>query len=175
MTIKAPVSLCLIVKNEAPRLEKCLNSIKDYVSEIVIVDTGSDDNTVEIAKQYTDKIEVYTDCNNENGTIRSFSEARNRSFSKATQPWILWIDGDDWVQHPERLAEVVADYDRRRIGQPCFVMFPYEYSHDEHGNCTLHHYRERLICHGSNEPYFHCVNHVHEVIIPISGAPVFHP
>lgn len=48
--MKNKVSLCMIVKNEEYYLPKCLNSIKDIVDEIVIVDTGSTDKTVEIAK-----------------------------------------------------------------------------------------------------------------------------
>lgn len=74
--MKAPVSLCIIVKNE-PLLENCLKSIKDYVEEIVIVDTGSTDNTPEIAKKYADIFEVYTGCNDPvTGLIEDFSNAR---------------------------------------------------------------------------------------------------
>ena len=59
MTKKAPVSLCIIVKNE-PIFENCLKSIRDYVQEIVVVDTGSTDNTPEIAKKYDpDDIQKY--------------------------------------------------------------------------------------------------------------------
>ena len=50
------ISLCMIVKNEEAVLGRCLESIKDMVDEIIIVDTGSMDNTKNIAKRYTDKI-----------------------------------------------------------------------------------------------------------------------
>ncbi len=50
------VSLCMIVKNEEEVLARCLDSIHDLVDEINIIDTGSDDKTVEIAKQYTDRV-----------------------------------------------------------------------------------------------------------------------
>ncbi|GIQ70738.1 hypothetical protein XYCOK13_35620 [Xylanibacillus composti] len=50
------VSLCMIVKNEEDTLSRCLDTIADLVDEINIVDTGSTDSTVEIARQYTDRV-----------------------------------------------------------------------------------------------------------------------
>jgi len=82
------ISCCMIVKNEDAVLEKCLNSIKDFVDEIVVVDTGSTDNTVKIAEQYTDKIFFHPWEN-------SFSKARNQSISHATGDWIFIIDADE--------------------------------------------------------------------------------
>ena len=52
------ISLCMIVKNEEKVLARCLDSIADLMDEIIIVDTGSSDNTKEIAKKYTDKISI---------------------------------------------------------------------------------------------------------------------
>ncbi len=82
------VSLCMIVKNEEDNLPRCLESIKDIVDEIIIVDTGSTDKTVEIAKSYGAKV-YYLKWNN------NFSEARNESLKYATKDWILILDGDD--------------------------------------------------------------------------------
>ena len=82
------ISAVMIVKNEESCLETCLKSIQG-VDEIIIVDTGSKDKTIEIAKKYTDK--VYTDYKwNDN-----FAEARNYAKSKATGKWILSIDADE--------------------------------------------------------------------------------
>ena len=50
------ISLCMIVKNEEQVLARCLESVKDIVDEIVLVDTGSEDKTREIARKYTEKI-----------------------------------------------------------------------------------------------------------------------
>ena len=55
----ATISLCMIVKNEEKTLARCLNSVYDLVDEIIIVDTGSSDRTVEIAAQFTEKIYRY--------------------------------------------------------------------------------------------------------------------
>ncbi|MGN2338865.1 glycosyltransferase [Clostridium cagae] len=83
-----PLSLCMIVKNEEKNLERCLESIKDIVDEIIIVDTGSIDNTLKIAEKYNAKIFFYKWDN-------SFANARNYSLSKASKDWILIMDADD--------------------------------------------------------------------------------
>ena len=82
------LSLCMIVKNEENTLSRCLESVKDIVDEIIIVDTGSTDNTVEIAKSYGAKVFFYKWDN-------SFANARNYSLSKASKDWILIMDADD--------------------------------------------------------------------------------
>lgn len=86
--MKNQVSLCMIVKDEEEYLPKCLSSIKDIVDEIIIVDTGSSDKTVEIAKNFGAKV-YYFKWNND------FSEARNESLKYATKDWILILDADD--------------------------------------------------------------------------------
>jgi len=80
----------MIVKNEQEVLEKCLRSAVAYVDEIVIVDTGSSDNTKQIAQKFTDKIYDFTWCND-------FSRARNYSVSKAENDWILILDADEVI------------------------------------------------------------------------------
>lgn len=81
------ISACLIVRNEEKMIENCLKSLKDF-DEIIVVDTGSIDRTIKIAKKYTNKI--YNFKWNDD-----FSEARNFSISKATGDWILYIDADE--------------------------------------------------------------------------------
>ncbi len=84
------LSLCMIVRNEADYLEECLDSVKDIVDEIIIVDTGSTDSTKEIAKRFNAKI-IEHKWNND------FSEARNISLAHATKDWILVIDADETI------------------------------------------------------------------------------
>ncbi|MCW3058182.1 MAG: hypothetical protein JWQ02_3 [Capsulimonas sp.] len=91
VTTGAPtISLCMIVKNEERVLGHCLQSIKPWVDEIIIVDTGSTDKTVAIAEEHGARVFHFpwTD---------SFSEARNVSLSHATCDWILWMDADDTI------------------------------------------------------------------------------
>lgn len=82
------LSCCMIVKNEEEFLARCLESVKPYVDEIVIVDTGSQDRTVEIARNYTERIFFHAWEND-------FSKHRNQSISYAQGEWILQIDADE--------------------------------------------------------------------------------
>lgn len=84
------ISLCMIVKNEEDTLTRCLESIKGIPDEIIIIDTGSTDNTLNIAKQWTENIFSYEWKDN-------FADARNYSFQKATKDYILWLDADDII------------------------------------------------------------------------------
>ena len=160
----------MIVRNESKLLEAGLKQIRPYVAEICIVDTGSADSTPEIAKKYADKFEIYTDCNDADGRILDFSKARSRSFSHATQPWVMWMDGDDEIVGAENLFDVIHQYEDASRHGPVSIMMPYEYSHDANGNCTCLHYRERLM---SPVNAFRWTNWVHEVMIPINGSQQF--
>jgi glycosyltransferase involved in cell wall biosynthesis len=86
----ATVSVCLIVKNEEAVLKRCLDSLKDIADEYVIVDTGSDDSTKEIASAYTDRIYdlEWTD---------DFAAARNYAFSKCSCDYIYSADADEML------------------------------------------------------------------------------
>jgi glycosyltransferase involved in cell wall biosynthesis len=89
MKKKTPrISLCMIVKNEEDCLERCLKSVCDHVDEIVIVDTGSTDKTVEIAERYHAKVYHHPWEND-------FSKHRNQSISYATGNWIFQLDADE--------------------------------------------------------------------------------
>ncbi len=85
---KPTISACMIVKNEEELLPDCLESIRDWVDEIVIVDTGSTDKTIEIAQLY--KAKIY-----QQKWEGNFSKHRNYSIEKATSDWILIIDADE--------------------------------------------------------------------------------
>ncbi|HPZ18550.1 MAG TPA: glycosyltransferase [Fervidobacterium sp.] len=85
------LSVAMIMKNEENNLDRALGSIKPYVDEIVIVDTGSTDNSVEIAKKYTDKIFFHE-------WKDDFSEARNYSLQFPTCDWVLIYDADEEVR-----------------------------------------------------------------------------
>jgi len=88
------LSLCMIVKDEEAVLGRCLDSVKDWVDEIIIVDTGSTDGTKEIARQYTDKVYDFQ-------WINDFSAARNESLKHATGTWILVMDADEYFEETE--------------------------------------------------------------------------
>lgn len=102
------ISACIITKNEENNLKKCLNSIKNYVSEIIINDTGSTDNTLGIAKSYNCKVI-------QNEWQEDFSLARNQAIKIATQPFILTIDADEELVNGKELLPTVAKA-RKNIG-----------------------------------------------------------
>lgn len=85
------LSLCMIVKNEEDNLKRCLESVKDIVDEMIIVDTGSTDSTEQIAESFGAKIYHYP-------WDDSFSNARNYSMKFAVCDWILLMDGDDELE-----------------------------------------------------------------------------
>lgn len=85
---QATVSACMIVKNEEELLPGCLDSIRDWIDEIIIVDTGSTDRTIEIAKSYGAKIYHQEWEGN-------FSKHRNYSLDLATSDWVFIIDADE--------------------------------------------------------------------------------
>ncbi len=84
---KPLISLCMIVKNEALRLEKTLEAARPYVDEMVIVDTGSSDGTPDIARRFTDRVFNFT-------WIDDFSAARNYAISQCRGQWLLNLDAD---------------------------------------------------------------------------------
>lgn len=87
---KQTISLCMITKNEESLLSQALSSVQSLVDEIVIVDTGSNDTTLEIAKKYNSKIINFN-------WTDDFSAARNASIENATGDWILVIDADELI------------------------------------------------------------------------------
>ncbi len=82
------ISLCMIVRNEAQNVELALQSACHFVDEVVIVDTGSTDNTIEICRKYTEKIYNFR-------WLNDFSAARNEAIKYATKDWILMLDADE--------------------------------------------------------------------------------
>ncbi|WP_418039702.1 glycosyltransferase [Paenibacillus xylanilyticus] len=94
------ISLCMIVKDEEDGLRRCLESVRGIVDEIIIVDTGSADDTLRIAALYGAKI-IRAEWNGD------FAAARNQSLTAATQPWILVLDADEvWGQTEQMKTEL---------------------------------------------------------------------
>lgn len=89
--IKLPISVCIIAKNEEKHIGNCLERIRPYGFEIIVVDTGSEDATREIAKRYTEQVYDFT-WNDD------FSAVRNFCAAKAAYDWILVLDCDEYVQ-----------------------------------------------------------------------------
>ena len=92
---KPKISACLIVRDEAKVLCRCLDSIQGTYDQLCILDTGSVDDTPKIAKQFGAKFKRYVACNDSDGRMADFAMARNECMRMATGEWILSIDADE--------------------------------------------------------------------------------
>ena len=99
------LSVCMIVKNEADFLARCLKSVQPVADQIVVVDTGSEDRTVEAARGFGATV-AQVEWRND------FAWARNISLDLATCSWILWLDADDVV--PAQSLPLIADLKKER-------------------------------------------------------------
>jgi len=128
----------MIVRNSAAHLGKTLDSVKDHVDEIVILDTepgGSQDGTREIAKAANAKIIDFP-------WVDDFSKARNESFRHCRHDLVLWLDDDDIVVNPEQMTSMARAAFSLGHTQ---IWVDYDYIHDRHGNCRTRHPRERFL------------------------------
>ncbi len=100
------ISLCMIVRDEARHMERCLSSAAKIVSEIIVIDTGSTDGTPEIAKKYGATVVTIS-------WEADFSKARNVGLELATKGWILVLDADEELVEPEAeyLQELLLNSD----------------------------------------------------------------
>lgn len=145
---KGSVSLCMIVKNEEHNLQNCLNSIKDYVDEVIIVDTGSDDRTVEIAKALGAVVVEVPWQNN-------FSFARNAGLDQAGGDWILFIDADEEVLPENR------DSLKNLAASNADGFFLHVLNVGDAGNCI----RQTALRLFKNKPVYRFRGAIHEQII----------
>lgn len=150
----ATLSLCMIVKNEEDVLARCLESARAAVDEIIIVDTGSSDQTRRIARQFTEKVYDFE-------WIDDFAAARNFSFSKATMDYCLWLDADDILRAED--CRALCALKKTLPPETDLVMMRYHTAFDAAGNPTFSYYRERLI---RRDAGFLWEGAVHEAIVP---------
>ena len=145
------ISLCMIVKNESKVINRCLSSVKDLVDEIIIVDTGSKDNTKKICSKYTAKIYDYEWHND-------FSAARNFSFSKAGGDYIMWLDADDII--PQKSLEKLLTLKKKLTADTYMLKYDVAFNNNIP---TFSFYRERILKNCYNAKWVGCV---HECITP---------
>lgn len=112
------LSLCMIVKNEATSLPRCLGSVKNLVEEMVVLDTGSTDKTVEIAEELGAKVYHFQWCDD-------FAVARNEALKYVQGEWVLVLDADEvltpkiFPQMQQAMAEknnLVINLVRQEVG-----------------------------------------------------------
>ena len=98
-TEELTLSVCMIIKDEERVLGRCLSSAAKIADELIVVDTGSNDRSVEIAKEYTELV-YFEPWQN------SFARARNFAASKASGDYVMWLDADD-VIYPDEIKKIL--------------------------------------------------------------------
>ncbi len=115
MPAKRPLSCFVIVKDEGDRLNRCLASLHGWVDQLIVLDSGSTDNSVNIAKEYAD--EVYqTDW-------PGYGKQRNRALSYCQHDWVLNIDADEVVT-PALREEIISILEQEHL-DATMIKFPW--------------------------------------------------
>jgi glycosyltransferase involved in cell wall biosynthesis len=147
------LSVCMIVKNEERHLAACLGSVRAIADEIVIVDTGSTDRTVEIARQFGAKILHHAWEND-------FSKARNIGLNAASGMWILQIDADERLENPRELLKVLKENQFSNTGG----FFVDVFSTARRADGGADNYRTQLLRVFKNHPAIRFSGAIHEQI-----------
>jgi tetratricopeptide (TPR) repeat protein len=143
------IALCMIVKDEEAVLERCLASAAGAVDEIIVVDTGSADATVEIAERFGARVL-------EHAWNDDFAEARNVGLEVATSDWILFLDADEWLDAGD--APKLRELTRRTWREGFRLPIHNRHGHDSEQKIAVHE-AMRLF---RNRPEHRFVGRVHE-------------
>lgn len=158
MSQRPTISLAMIVKNEAHNLPRLLDSIEGCFDEIHITDTGSTDNTVELALARGCKVHHFK-------WIDDFAAARNYSYSHVTTDYVMWMDGDDVLGNKNSFLQwrdnvmLLADY--------WFVNYNYAFNSENQPICTFA--RERVV---KTKAAYKWKYFIHEGMVPDAGSEV---
>lgn len=150
-----PISVCIIARNEEQHIHECCERLVPYGFEIVLVDTGSVDRTVELARNYTECIYHFDWCDD-------FSAAKNYAMSKASHDWILSLDCDEYLEHldADLLRKDMMQYPRH-AGR---ILIRNRFT--ENGETA---YEQVRVSRFVNRRYFHFQGAVHEQLVPGTG------
>lgn len=145
-----PISVCIIAKNEEQHIEECLKRLKPYHYEIVLVDTGSTDRTLEIAAKYTDKIYHFD-------WINDFGAAKNFAVLQASNDWILSLDCDEYLEHldEKKLSGLMKQYPEK-AGR---ILLRNRFAQN-----GLTNFENVRLCRFFNRKYYHFTGKIHEQV-----------
>lgn len=150
------ISMALIVRDAEATLERCLASLAGHVDEIVVVDTGSTDETRAIARRHTDRVFDFP-------WVDDFARARQAAFDHATGEWVGWQDADEVLVNGAALRPAVAALDARANR----VLWRTFRGRDAHAQPLLTYWQERLVRHDGAHQWR---GRVHEVLVAADPA-----
>ena len=145
------LSLCMIVKDEEEMLPRCLAAAAPAVDEIVVVDTGSNDRTIDIAREFGAKV-IETEWTG------SFADARNISFEAATGDWIVYLDADEVLvaEDVDRLRAITG-----RVWREAFYLVETNYTGEQGDGAAMNTVPLRIF---RNRPRYRFEGRLHEQI-----------
>jgi tetratricopeptide (TPR) repeat protein len=150
--------MCMIARDSARTLRAALDSIRPWVDEMVVVDTGSRDDTPAIAAACGARIGHFAWCDD-------FAAARNESLSLATGDWVFWMDSDDTIDAANGQAlRALADTDHppARLGFILQVQCPVPEGASDHASAIVVDHVKLL----RNDPRLRFTGRIHEQILP---------
>ncbi|MGO9902040.1 MAG: glycosyltransferase [Solirubrobacteraceae bacterium] len=145
------LSLCMIVRDEEDMLARCLEAAAPAVDEIVVVDTGSQDRTIEIARSFGARVI-------EREWTGSFADARNVSFEQATGDWLLYLDADEILvkEDAQRLRALTG-----QTWRECFYLVETNFTGGEDDGTAVNFSALRMF---RNRPHYRFSGRLHEQI-----------
>ena len=146
------LAACYIVKNEAEDLRKSLESVEDAVDEIVVVDTGSEDATADVASSFGAKLCFYQWHDH-------FADARNFALAQVKSPWVIFLDADEAFLHPKEVRPAIEEYLESNPNPDGLMLVRYDIDMDCGGKVRGHDLALRVI---RNAPNLRYKGRIHE-------------
>ena len=154
----AKLSVAIITKNEEATIKELLFKATRFADEVVVVDTGSTDKTIEYCKQLGIFPKEFKWCDD-------FAAARNYAFSQCSNNWVMWLDADDDL--PKETIEAILSLKNKELNQEKLIQIfcPYHLSFDENNNPKFKTIRERIVNIANGGQW---IGAVHEYFDPFS-------
>jgi len=151
------LSLCMIVRDSSATLGPCLQSIKPWVDEIIVLDTGSLDNTRDIAREHGAKVFEFPWCDD-------FAAARNQSLQHARGQWLFWMDSDDTIDaiSGKKLRDLANQPEHKAMAYVCQVRCPAGPDEGDYATETVVDHVKLL----RNHPLIRFTGRIHEQVLP---------
>lgn len=152
------LTISVLISNNYDNVKKCLDSVKNLMeevdSELILTDTGCDDNVRELIEQYSEHIIDFEWC-------KDFSAARNVGLYEAKGEWFLYIDDDEWFEDTKAISHFLNSEESNEVNVCFYVQRNYL---DVDGVKYQDHYVDRLL---RVNPKLHFENRIHEAYIGI--------